>query len=66
MVLIENFGSCEVYHIFQLAEVNEAVLLAKFVQDLPKQEVKKEENRKGQNHKCNNRSLKKVKIKYTS
>ena len=44
LVLIENFGSCEVFHIFQFAEVNEAVLLTKFVQDLPKQEVNKEEN----------------------
>ena len=61
-VLIENFGSCEVFHRFQFARANEAVLLAKFVQVLPKQEVEKEKNRKGQIHKYNNKSSKKVKI----
>ena len=63
LVLIENFGSCEVFHRFQFIGANETVLLAKFVQDLTKQEVEKEENRKGQGHKYNNKSLKKVKIK---
>ena len=69
-MLIENFGSCKVFHRFEFAEANEAVLFVKFVQDLPKQEIEKEENRKGESHKYshkyNNRSLKKVKIKYTS
>ena len=41
MVLIENFGSCKVFHRFQFAGANEVMLLAKFVQDTPKQEVEK-------------------------